>query len=63
MEKIVDTTIDIIKGVLLTNLVNKVVEQVFSSSHYQLSPSGPIKRKVEKLTEIVVAQRKLIGEL
>ena len=63
MEKVADTVVDIIKGEPLTKLVNKAVDQVLSSHHFQLSLSGPIERKVEKLTEIAVAQSKLISQL
>ena len=52
MKKLADIVVDMIKGVPLTNLVNKAVKQVLSSSHYQLSLSGPIERKVENLLKL-----------
>ena len=63
MKKVADTVVDIIRGEPLTKLVRKTVEQVISSHHFQLSLSNSIERKVEKLTEIAVAQSKLINQL
>ena len=34
-----------------------------SSYHFELSLSGPIDRKVEKLTEIIAAQCKMLNQL
>ena len=54
IEKMVDVAVTIIRGEPLTKLVNKAVEQVISSNHFQLSLSRPIDKIVEKLTEIAV---------
>ena len=40
----------------MTKLVNSAIVKVISSDHFQLSFSGPIESKVEKLTQIVIAQ-------
>ena len=45
MKKVADTVVDIIKGESLTELVNKAIDQVLSSHHFQLSLNGPIERK------------------
>ena len=63
MQKMMDAAVTVIRGEPLTNLVNKAVVQVISSNHFQLSLSGPIERKFKKLTEITVAQCKLINQL
>ena len=63
MQKITDAIVTVIKGEPLTKLVNSAVVKVISSDHFQLSLSGPIERKVEKLIKIVVAQCKLLNEL
>ena len=59
----VDVAVTVIRGEPLTKLVNKAIEQVISSTQLRLSLSGPIERKVEKLTKIAVAQSKLISQL
>ena len=62
MKKVADTVVDNITGEPLTKLVSKVVEQVLSSHHFQLSLGSLIERKVKKLTKIIVAQSKLISQ-
>ena len=63
MQKMVDAVVTIIRGEPLTKVVNSAVEKVISLNYFQLSLSEPIERKVEKLTEIAVAQSKLISQL
>ena len=55
MQKMIDAAASIIRGDPLTKLVNSTIVRVISSDHFELSLSGPIERKVEKLTEIVAA--------
>ena len=59
----VNAAITVIRGEPLTKLVNSAVVKVISSNHFQLSLSGPIDRKVEKLTKIIVAQCKMLNQL
>ena len=63
MQQIMAITISIIQGKSLSKIVSSSTVRTMISEYLKVTLSAPIDRKVNKLTEIITAQCKMLNHL